>query len=758
MIINQKLASFALLVLIFKGTVSLAMEGAELLLPAVGKTGPVTFAYAYSTASDLRLEIDARWFGTGGGHLPARVKIEAKKPAIVDRVVDIELRLASSGGSRRTRMYSASDGTVNAVRLRMVLPANEMEVVQDLLGLVPPDWGTVEVEVLVDGRSDEALSGTTSFRTSQSGSGPEALRVIQPEVAPRAVTRSFRDQTFGTSARSWMVLDAVQCEAFEGWLAYSAADVIRLSLQDLESLASDRAQRLTAIRRWLLAGGTVWIESIEAGGKEPMEEGGLEEVEKLLGIASWQFAATETEKNEPVVVAKEDADEETADDDDAPVKRFLPVAEDSLWNYATAAKKSSTVLEQASELLLGKRAGGRPPGVVDSRRWYAVREAGFGRVYAFRGTAMPAPKGLPPGVGELTRQALRGRDWSQRHGLNPDGKSSDFSNLLVPGVGVAPVTEFQILITLFVLAIGPLNYWLLWRRQQLQMLVITAPLGALAATLGLFAYAAAADGFGVKARARSVTLLDQTSGEAASWSRVTHYATTPPADPPVFDQGTAVYPITPARESAIGSVAKNRLSEWAADAESGGKTQRLLRGWMPARTSVQHLVIRSRSTPARLKILGEGGAGRRVENRLGAEIELLYVRDEQGNWWRAAEVAEDQEQDLTPIDRRELVREYRLLVVENEPQFPLGAGKAVEQALQRLGQGNSRRQRNFTGVDLNANLANRLLDSLSGLAGGETLDLPHRSYVAVTRTAVETPLGWEGVKELGSFHITVGRW
>ena len=36
--------------------------------------------------------------------------------------------------------------------------------------------------------------------------------------------------------------------------------------------------------------------------------------------------------------------------------------------------------------------------------------------------------------------------------MTPDDANLDFAKLLVPGVGLAPVTEFRVLITLFVLA------------------------------------------------------------------------------------------------------------------------------------------------------------------------------------------------------------------------------------------------------------------------------------------------------------------
>src|SRR5262249_50379002 len=115
------------------------------------------------------------------------------------------------------------------------------------------------------------------------------------------------------------------------------------------------------------------------------------------------------------------------------------------------------------------------------------------------------------------------RRWEGRHGLTPDTASREFAQLLVPDVGLAPVLEFQILITLFVFVIGPINYWLLKRFGRLFLIVLTVPLAAAITTAGLFAYAILSDGFGTTVRVRSFTSIDQRTGESACWSRLSYY-------------------------------------------------------------------------------------------------------------------------------------------------------------------------------------------------------------------------------------------
>ena len=51
---------------------------------------------------------------------------------------------------------------------------------------------------------------------------------------------------------------------------------------------------------------------------------------------------------------------------------------------------------------------------------------------------------------------------------------------------------------LFAVAIGPLNYWLLKRKNKLPMLLATVPIAAAVTTLLLFIYGIFADGFTVR--------------------------------------------------------------------------------------------------------------------------------------------------------------------------------------------------------------------------------------------------------------------
>jgi hypothetical protein len=78
-----------------------------------------------------------------------------------------------------------------------------------------------------------------------------------------------------------------------------------------------------------------------------------------------------------------------------------------------------------------------------------------------------------------------------------------------------------------------------------------------------------------------------------------------------------------------------------------------------------------------------------------------------------------------------------------------------------FGRGSGPRSRYYYGLQGNQNLppprlSTGLLErSLSQAVYGE---LEPCSYLAITRTAPETPLGYGGAREGASFHVVQGRW
>ena len=164
----------------------------------------------------------------------------------------------------------------------------------------------------------------------------------------------------------------------------------------------------------------------------------------------------------------------------------------------------------------------------------------------------------------------------------------------------APVGSFLILITAFVIVIGPVNYFLLRRKRRLYLLLVTVPLGAALVTLTLFAYALISDGLGVRVRMRSFTEIDQRAGRSVSWSRQSYYAGLAPSGGLTFPETVAVFPIEqyPAerQQGALGT-------QWLV----WGEQQNLATGYISSRSAAQFLVVES--GPSSRRLLVESGPG-----------------------------------------------------------------------------------------------------------------------------------------------------
>ncbi|TWT48862.1 hypothetical protein [Botrimarina hoheduenensis] len=708
----------ALLTVISIAASAAAFNGFTMRMPSVGFASP---------KSGLALELDANWFNSGG-YRPIQVRFTATVAKSFDREVALKLYWSSRNGVKDAVNLTVSKG--------FTIPAGQTTAEGVIRMPGYNESGFLWCDVVVDGKADASLSidrkaaqffaspageeiGLKQLKLRDAGSGTVSW------LGRRSMPRQYQDLD------QLMVEDAVS-EPCDQWLDYSSADIVRTQLSMLRIMAERDPAAIAALRRFALAGGFVWIENVED------EAEALNEITRLLAIGGWSF------------------------DLDTPFDATLtPVSEAEGWNreslmsrpVSPPGSEGQTLGQDIRGLLsaaLESSSGG-----LTSRGWYAVHGAGLGRVMAFPAEGFDIPRRISPGVAANASKRWVNRGWERRHGVRPEVGSPDFANLLIPGVGFAPVGEFQVLITLFVLAIGPLNYWLLWRKQRLDLLVITTPLGALLVTACLFVYATFSDGFGVRVRARGLTVINQPAGEAVTWARLCHYAGLGVRGEFSMPPDTMLYPIKPGWEVAVGpQQSESRGLAWEPD------RQHLVSGWLPARTSAQHLLVRAGPFAKELLVTTTADQQVEVRNRLGADLQLLMVYDEGGQWWRGESINVDGVARLEAIDKVEAVAQIRQITLDNEPQIPLGAGRQIEDSLERIGASRSARrlQREVADVSPGGNLMNQAIDRLVGLEGGAPLNLPPRSYVALSTKTVGVPLGFESVTEAGSFHLTVGNW
>jgi hypothetical protein len=187
----------------------------------------------------------------------------------------------------------------------------------------------------------------------------------------------------------------------------------------------------------------------------------------------------------------------------------------------------------------------------------------------------------------------------------------------------------------------------------------------------------------------------------------------------------------------------------------------LTRGWLPSRTPTQYLMVRSGKTPHRLDVTS-GNGKMQVVNRLGTRIESLLVLDDSGKFFTGNGLANESRTALQPISRDDAIKRIVELVRDNEPEMPNELSGSDRDFFGRRGRFTRRfvgRYRTQSGAgQLNENLANRAMSDLAGMNGRPALDLPARSYVAVTTTGPEVETGISYATEDASFHVVMGRW
>jgi hypothetical protein len=392
------------------------------------------------------------------------------------------------------------------------------------------------------------------------------------------------------------------------WLEYTPFDIAVISLADLEMLIGKYPERWQCLERFLRSGGNLVVYGVGSTSEPFSQIGrlealvGLEPSQGSLGSeqSSWQLPSPEKYGASP--------------------STFLPGVYYQDPQVGYQFRSAAQIYDGESEDNGDDGAGDEAPAVPQvvpraATPCFAMRHYDLGRLIA-----ISSPDVFSEGIDQwdwlLASLGTDNWKWYQRHGLSLNRKNDDFWNMMIEGVGAAPVMAFLILISGFVLVIGPVNYFGLRRTNRLYLLLFTVPLGALLVTLGLIAYAFLGDGLGTRLRARSYTLIDSQSGRMVSWSRQTYYAGISLANGLAFPADSAVYPI----EYKPYEADPGKTLLWSDD------EQRLLRGYIQPRSLAQFLVIHPGQTAARITIKPSGG-GVVAENHLNTHVSALLVFD-----------------------------------------------------------------------------------------------------------------------------------
>jgi len=209
---------------------------------------------------------------------------------------------------------------------------------------------------------------------------------------------------------------------------------------------------------------------------------------------------------------------------------------------------------------------------------------------------------------DLALPAVRATDW--------DSVAARGFRVPIDGSGNIPTRAYLSILTVFVALIGPINYIYLWRRRQQILLVLTVPLISAAFIVLLTGYGIVSEGFDVRARAVTFTMLDQNSKKAATRAIVSLYPGGVARSRAVsFEPDAAIFP--------RGSDGLGVRSEMDVDLTD---EQRFQSGLLLPRTPNNFDQIRFQPARQRLNFERNGNT-LTVVNGLGANIQQLYYRE-----------------------------------------------------------------------------------------------------------------------------------
>ncbi|HVV98958.1 MAG TPA: hypothetical protein VHB77_01390 [Planctomycetaceae bacterium] len=648
--------------------------------------------------ADLMVTIDSRWAGSAyGGNYPVRI------------------RAVNKGPTRNFRFAVSPLMPRELPTIERTVTVEQNATVQFTLSIPLVGDGTAgEFRVFEGGQEVPPLRTNLSFPSRGSAPVQPAMLAVSKEnldfkpfeaaVNTMLITAANTSTSMpgmrgaygygGYNSESYQQVDPSLLP--ESWVHYSGLDIVSIPLPVLAALPTAERE---AILQWTHCGGTLVVGNVGA------PAGSSTQLASILGIEAGEWTAADPN---------------------------LHISLPSIPN------EDGTVGPQ-----------------VESHKWsdgadaFASRELMLGRVFAFE---------RDPFVGSVRdwKWWLKSADanrwqWTTRMGCSSRQPSNDFWSFRIPGVGGVPVSAFLILITLFTIAIGPLNYFLLWRRRKLYLLVVTIPALAFVTTITLFGYAMVADGFGVKSRCQSVTLLDQRTKSAVSLSRTALYAGMAPSAGLNFSPDTAVLPIwAPGEGFEYGSI------DWTAN------TQHLSAGWFHSRTLTQFLTIQHRGERGRIDLPVRGtGEKMPASNGLEWDVAVLVAVDADGRTWLGRSLPAGASTELAHVEPNEAQRaltealadhESAVLAAEARNVNNLSTGETAPVSYSGMygGYRNDLVNAQFSTGDLQRRIGELRTNRVDHLTSRP------RSYIAILEQNPGIEMGLKRTTERAGFHVLFG--
>lgn len=253
-------------------------------------------------------------------------------------------------------------------------------------------------------------------------------------------------------------------------------------------------------------------------------------------------------------------------------------------------------------------------------------------------------------------EALRGfeRDpWAPVHWGNTGRLEQVKSEL--GGFGDLPLRGLMMLLVLFVVVMGPVNFLWVKRMKRPLLLLVTVPAVALVASVGLVLLGVFSQGLEVKSTSASYTFLDQVDRQATTAEVRRIFAGSSPGVGLRPEPGTGVFPL-----SNNWRRGRETRAQFIQELDQG----RLLTGdYLPVRRPFVQALLTDQVTRLRLEV-ERGADAVEVSNALGGTVESLLLRDSAGDYFElSAPLAAGESQDLVAVKRLTTVDEWRPVLV-----------------------------------------------------------------------------------------------
>jgi hypothetical protein len=677
-----------------------------------------------SKARAWQLSVDTRYL-SGMAYRPVRITLTRVTPAPVDSRLTVVF-------TPQAMYYGPTMELQVSEELDVPAGATTVSTVLAVPATFP--WNVYTVQVEENGAHVKALDqngvSVDGWNSTLFEDSCRMLAIRAPGSAPvdsttlGALFHVFeRNNNYGVTPNTTPtttpyngILELASDALYDRWIDYSGLDLIIIPLAELEAIAVRDPSALDALLAWQAAGGNLVV-------------CGVGEQYERLGAVEDRLQMKRT-----TGLPAEPADGWTLPN---------PASQNTELHPAFNVLGNAVYQSQGAAAAPVAPITPDPPPPPD---FFRVRRRGMGLVVAvgrdevFPGTASEWAWLLNTlGADRLIS--------SRRMGLSNLNDNDDFWNFLIEGVGLAPVGAFRVMISLFVVVIGPLNFYWLYKTRRLHLLLFIVPCVAAVVTLSLFGWALFADGLGVRTRARSITWIDQHSGRAVCWSRLSYYAGISPGSL-TFSDDTAVFPYYgyPAEQSP------RRSMEWVEN------DQVLTRGWIYSRTSTQFITVRSRQSSRGLNLIRPAGGGPpQVENALGTTVRKLWMQDDSGQLFKAMDVEPGATAVLAPAsDPAAAFDELRAMLLDLRPTTPSDFNRNESMTLFGTRMYRSYYYYGSTGQQV-TQISSLLEIGLAELAVPRFTMEPS-TYVAIVDRSPEVEFGIDDFEEQNGLHVIVGEW